>query len=361
MLESAARSVQDVLDGISPYALLLGDCRQVLDIFPDGCLDCVITSPPYWRQRTYDVGAGFTSALIGEENSPLAYVRTLVEVFSKVHRVLKPSGSLWLNLGDKYLDKNLLGIPWRVALALQENGWILRNDVIWEKMKGTQSSRDRLRNVHEHIFHFVKRRDYYFDADSIRIAPRLLPTMNGNDVVSATGVSGKKYREQILGSKYLSEEEKEAALSALDAVLNDIRAGRVVDFRMTIRGNQRTLHSDSTRVSGRAKELAEKGFFIIRSYAKGYLPADVWRIAPEDTVRSSEDTHYAVFPVELLRIPLRATCPPGGIVCDPFMGTGSTIVAAVEVGRRGIGIDISQTYIEVAAGRLQAIQMHLPM
>lgn len=359
--ENASAVVKKLIAGINSSAFLLGDCRSVLNDFPLESIDCVITSPPYWKQRSYDISDDFAGVLIGNEDSPDAYVAALSDVFSKIYRVLKPGGSVWLNLGDKYCDKNLMGMPWRVALALQKEGWILRNDIIWEKMKGTQSTDDRLRNVHEHIFHFVKRKDYYYDADGIRISPRLQPTVNGNEVISATGVSGKKYREQIARSELLGESEKAAALQALEGVLQEIRDGKVVDFRMTIRGNQRTLHSDSQGVSGRAKELADKGFFVLKSYAKGYLPSDVWRIAPEDIVRSLTDTHYAVFPVELLQVPLKATCPANGVVLDPFMGTGSTILAAVELGNRGIGIDISETYIEVATERLAAVQSKLIM
>lgn len=360
-MTDCADRIRRVVEGIDSYALLFGDCKKLLDLFPEESIDCVITSPPYWKLRRYDVSDRFADAAIGQESSPQDYVKALSEVFRKIRRVLKPSGSVWLNIGDKYYSKNLMGMPWRVALALQEDGWILRNDVIWEKMKGTQSARDRLRDVYEHVFHFAKRKKYFYDADRIRIPPRLQPTVSEDKIISATGVSGKRYRGQIVESQCLNEKERKAALQALGEVLQEIRDGKVVDFRMTIRGNQRTLHSNSKRVSGRAKELADKGFFIIKSRAKGYLPSDVWRIAPEDKVRSLKDTHYAVFPVELLQIPLKATCPPGGIVLDPFVGTGSAIVAAVELGNRGIGIDISKTYIDIALKRLAVVQTKLAL
>jgi DNA modification methylase len=129
-----------------------------------------------------------------------------------------------------------------------------------------------------------------------------------------------------------------------------MRRGEVVDFRMTIRGEQRTYHSENKKVSGRAKELNEKGYFIMKMRKTGFLPADIWRIVPEDTWR--KDTHCAVFPEELLKTPILSTCLLDGIVLDPFSGTGSTVKAAVNLGRRGIGIDLSKQYSEIATKRL---------
>jgi hypothetical protein len=188
----------------------------------------------------------------------------------------------------------------------------------------------------------------------ILVKPRLKPTVSDNGTISATGVSGKKYRRQIVESDQLNEKEREEALKALDGVLQQIRDGEVIDFRMTIRGEQRTYHSNSHRVSGRAKELEQKGFFLLKSYAKGYVPSDVWQIAPEDTVKDRSEVHYAVFPVELLEMPIKATCPPNGVILDPFVGVGSAIVGALYYGHRGLGIDVSPKYIEIAGERIMA-------
>ena len=170
-------------------------------------------------------------------------------------------------------------------------------------------------------------------------------------ITSATGVSGKKYFAQINNSHALSIEEKKHALKTLNETLSEMRTGEVVDFRMTIRGEQRTYHSNNKIVSGRAKELHDKGFFIIKMRKKGYLPSNIWRIVPEDTWR--KDTHCAVFPEELLKVPILSTSTPGSVVLDPFSGTGSTIDAAVKLGRKGIGIDLSAQYIEIAKNRLR--------
>ncbi len=294
-------------------------------------------------------------SVIGTEKEPGEYVEKLTVIFNKIKRVLKNDGSVWLNLGDKYHKKNLMGMPWRVALAMQDEEWILRNDVIWHQRKGTQSARDRLRDMYEHIFHFVKNRKYYYDDDSIRIKPSKLPTINGKQTVSATGVSEKKYRKQILESEKLSKREREEALKALDESLERIRNGELVNFRMTIRGTQRIYHSDNASVSGQAKELETKGFFILTSKAKGFLPSDIWDIVPED--QWQKDAHYAVFPTELFKIPILATSRVGGIVLDPFMGTGSAIVTANKFGRSGLGIELSEQYVKIAENRLNEAQL----
>lgn len=325
--------------------LLLGDALFVLRELPDSSVDCVMTSPPYWGKREYENGG------IGLERDYRDYVRHLAESFLELKRVLKPTGSFWLNIGDSYQRKNLLGIPWRVAFELTDNqGWILRNAVVWNKVKsGMDNTTDRLGNIYEMVFHFVKQsKGYYYNADAVRSKPREAKVVNGA-VVSATGVSGVRYRRQIELSTALSEQEKAAAYEALDKMLAEVAAGRISDFRMIIRGQQRTTHSDSEKVSGRAKELSEKGFYFLRYHPKGCKPSDVWDILPEDT--QGRNVHFAPYPVDLCRIPILATCPPEGVVLDPFCGTGTTLYAALNLGRKSVGIDISRKYLEIAQER----------
>lgn len=258
-----------------------------------------------------------------------------------------------MNLGDSYNSKGLVGVPWRVAFELIDNqGWILRNSVIWNKLKGgMDNSKDRLGNVHENIFHFVKQaKGYYYNADAIRSKPREAKVVNGA-IVSATGVSGVRYKRQIELSTALSETEKAAALAALEKMLADIGTGRAADFRMIIRGQQRSTHSDMEKVSGRARELREKGFYFLKYHPNGSKPGDVWDIIPEDTQR--RETHFAPYPIDLCRLPILATCPEDGLILDPFCGTGTTLVAARELGRKSIGIDISYRYLELAQKRCE--------
>lgn len=335
------------------HILISGNCLDILGDIDSESIDCVITSPPYWAMRIYDNAENANE--IGNEDDYRTYVKKLTVIFREVKRVLKPTGSLWLNLGDKYNNKALMGMPWRVALSLMDDGWILRNDVIWNQMKGTQSCKDRLRDSYEHVFHFVKSKKYYYDDKAIRIKPTLLPTINENQTISATGVSGKKYREQIHTSTELTDIEKKNALAALDETILRIRKGEINDFRMAIRGVQRPWHSDNIVVSGRAKELKEKGFYIMQIGANGALPTDIWNIVPEDTWR--KDKHYAVFPEALLKVPILATCPINGWILDPFSGTGSTVAAALKHKRRGIGIDLSEEYTNVARQRISELEI----
>jgi len=138
---------------------------------PDNSVDCVCTSPPYWGLRDYEL----EEEGIGLEPTPEAYCANMVEVFREVWRVLKPSGTVWMNLGDSYNEKDLVGIPWRVAFALQADGWYLRSDIIWSKPNPMpESVTDRPTKAHEYIFLLTKSSQYYYDADAIR--ERLLPS-----------------------------------------------------------------------------------------------------------------------------------------------------------------------------------------
>ncbi len=329
--------------------IFTGDAVHVLSTFPAGCVDVCMTSPPYWGHRAYAAEG------IGREATAAEYLDNLLAVFAQVQRVLKPTGSLWLNLGDTYCDKRLVGIPWRAAIKLvDEQGWILRNDVIWNKVKGSPDNAvNKLRNVHEHVFHFVRQpRGYYYDVDAIRSTPRRVKVKNGA-VVSATGVSGIRYRRQLQLSTALTEAEKARAYQALDAMLRDLQDGKVSDFRMIIRGQQRATHSNETSVSGRAKELRDRGFYFLRYHPNGAKPSDVWDIIPEDT--QTREEHYAPYPADLCRIPIAATCPPDGVVLDPFCGTGTTLLVATQLGRRSIGIDLAATYTALAQARCAAV------
>ena len=332
----------------SSAKVLCGDALDILRGLPSSSVDCCLTSPPYWGQREYSNGG------IGLEATPEEYINHLCLIVSEIRRVLTPTGSFWLNIGDAYRGKSLVGIPWRVAIKLiDEQDWILRNDVIWHKVKGApDNSTDKLRHVYEDVFHFVLRKKYYYDVDAIRSKPRRARIQNGA-VVSATGVSGVRYKRQIELSTALTDSEKSDALSSLDRILSDVAAGNVSDFRMIIRGQQRTTHSDSEKLSGRAKELKNKGFYFLKYHPKGTKPSDVWDIIPEDTQKRVG--HFAPYPEDLCRIPIISTCPPGGVVLDPFCGTGTTLAVAVGLGRVGIGIDISPEYVAMTKDRIASL------
>jgi DNA modification methylase len=328
---------------------LSGNSTAILSELPSQSIDFVMTSPPYWGQREY------LSQDIGLESSFQRYISNLLKVFEEVHRILKPRGSFWLNVGDAYQEKQLLGLPWRIAIAMTDHqGWVLRNSVIWNKVKGgPDNSKDKLRNIHENVFHFVKNpRDYFYDSDAIRKPPGTSRVVNGT-VISATGVSGVRYKRQIQLSTVLTQEERQEALAALNRTLQEVEEGKLADFRMIIRGCQRTTHSDSSRVSGRAKELERNGFYVLKYHPNGAKPGDVWDIIPEDTQGRAD--HFAAYPEDLCRIPLLATCPEGGIALDPFCGTGTTMAVAQKLNRKSIGIDISEEYIRAAQERCPSL------
>jgi site-specific DNA-methyltransferase (adenine-specific) len=145
-------------------SIIQGDAKTILQTLPDFSINCIITSPPYYMQRDYEA-----STQIGNEKSPVEYLQNLRVVFTECYRVLKEDGTLWLNLGDKYQDGNLLGIPWQVAFSLKEEGWILRSDIIWYKPNAMPASvKNRPTTDHEYLFLFTKSNDYYYDIDAIR-------------------------------------------------------------------------------------------------------------------------------------------------------------------------------------------------
>jgi DNA modification methylase len=332
-------------DSNEPY-FIQGDSFEVLSKLMDSSIDCIITSPPYWGHRIYSGGG------IGLEISHIEYIQNLLKITKELYRVLKSSGSFWLNIGDTYRNKKLQGIPWRVAIKLMdEQNWILRNSIIWNKHKGgLDSSKDKLRNMHENIFHFVKdEKLYFYDTTKIRSDARKSIVKNGS-VISATGVSGIRYKRQIELSTSLNNEEKQNAFNSLNGVLEKIKIGQISDFRMIIRGQQRATHSNSEIASGRAKELNQKGFYFLFYLPDGALPGDVWEIIPEDTQK--RNGHYAVYPEDLCKIPILATCPKNGIVLDPFSGSGTTSLVAWKNNRKSIGIDMSAEYIEFSKERI---------
>ncbi len=326
-----------------------GDALGVLGQLPTESIDCAMTSPPYWGQRDYGGGG------IGLEQTWQEYVVNLAAICRQVKRVLKPTGSFWLNIGDAYQNKNLLGLPWRVALTLtDQQEWVLRNSVVWNKVKGgMDNATDKLRNNHELLFHFVKKpRGYYYNVDAARHLPRSSRVVNGS-VVSATGVSGVRYRRQIELTTALSSQEKKQALAALDDILAEVQAGNISDFRMIIRGVQRATHSDSEKVSGRARELKERGFYFLKYHPNGSKLGDVWDILPEDTQKRK--SHFAPYPEDLCKTPILTTCPEEGIVLDPFAGTGTTNYVAFRLGRKSVGIEISDEHVRQARERCRLL------
>jgi len=295
--------------------LLLGDALEQLRTLPDGSVDCVVTSPPYYGLRDYG-----TPGQYGLEPTPAAYVETMRALFAEARRVLADDGTLWLNLGDSYASggrtsydtrggntrangyaaqrapselpgKNLLGVPWRTAFALQDDGWILRNEIIWHKTNAMpESIKDRLSTRHEHLFLFAKASRYRFDLDAIREPHTMRPQRRPR---------GHKERQKlgVLPAQTWSTSER-----------------------------------DEPGVDG---------------HPLGRNPGDVWSIP----TRPYPAAHFAVFPIDIPLRCIKAGCRPGGTVLDPFSGSGTTGAAARQLGRKYVGIDLNPAYHDLAKER----------
>lgn len=309
------------------------DSRKAWHWLPESSADAIVTSPPYFGLRDYGV-----DGQIGLEDGPAAYIETLADLLTGYgERALKPEGSLWLNLGDTYSSttkgtggenpsgslgwpgqddarrhmlvgqnfgarrvtpdfpaKCLLMIPERVALALIERGWILRNRVVWAKPNGMPTSvTDRLATKHEALFHFVRQPRYYYDLDAIR-----------KPFAPASVLRGQPHRAPKTGGR--------------DAAIYPGQAGQELDARKYLEG-------------------------------AGANPGDVWTIPTQPY----PDAHFAVFPPELVRRPILATVPEGGTVLDPFFGSGTVGVMARSLGRRTVGVELSPDYCALAAKRFR--------
>lgn len=263
-----------------------GDAEAVLATWPGQFVDLCLTSPPYYQLRDYGV-----AGQLGMEETPEEYIKRLVGVVDEIGRVLKDSGSLYLNLGDTYSGRGLMGIPWRVALALNQRGWLLRNSIVWHKINALPTSATtRFRSSHEFLFFFTKSKRYYFDLDAVR-EPHQTKTKTQEPRLRPHGTS-----------------------------------------RMIRGGN-------------------------FPGHPLGKNPADVWSLhtenRPKRLIVPGYEGHFAPFPESLCEKPILASCPPWGIVLDPFIGSGTTAVVARRLGRNFLGIDLSGDYVDLAARRLQ--------
>lgn len=298
-----------------------GNCLDVLKTLDDNSIDCCVTSPPYWGLRDYG-----NEDQLGLESLPEKFVENLVSVFREVKRVLKKEGTLWLNLGDTYFGgrnscgssktlskkqasskgaigqisgkikfnheilkpKDLVGIPWRVAFALQADGWYLRQDIIWHKPNPMpESVRDRCTKAHEYIFLLSKSPKYYFDSQSIKEPAVSAGQRRGG---------GKKYSRNAF-------------------VANRTDAQRLDRYGTTPSSRNRR---------------------------------SVWTVSN----KPFKGAHFATFPPDLIEPCILAGAPQDGIVLDPFMGSGTTGMVAKKHNRSFIGIELNAEYIEIAKKRI---------
>lgn len=290
--------------------IICGDSLSVLRGIHTDSVDCVITSPPYYGLRDYGM-----PGQIGLEVTYQEYIEKLCDIFDEIARVLKKTGTCWVNLGDSYAgsrkgygdtqpdpkfgkgrvrilrqqknqgipNKSLMQIPARFAMAMVDRGWILRQEIVWAKPNPMpESVKDRCTRSHEYIFMFTRSRKYWYDAEAIKTPSK--------DPTDDRGKRGGQKRKPT-------------------ALVNGIRSSGIYPM-----ANRRS----------------------------------VWSVG----VKPYKGAHFAVYPEELCTLPIRAGCPKGGTVLDPFMGSGTTLVVAKREGRQGIGIELNPEYIEIAKSRL---------
>jgi DNA modification methylase len=299
--------------------ILQGDCIESLKKLEDQSINTCITSPPYWGLRNYND----EEKQLGMEDTPEEFTENLVKVFREVKRVLRDDGTVWLNLGDSYSSggrttttnqslrgdkeygvtrpkpskgikpKDLIGIPWRVAFALQADGWYLRQDIIWHKPNPMpESVRDRCTKAHEYIFLLSKNVKYYYDHEAIK------------------------------------EDAKSAGKKVTSAKGWDISKGK---------GGHGSFHKD-----GRSKEFYE----FIQNPKRN--KRSVWTI----TTKPFKGAHFATFPKDLIEPCVLAGCPEGGTVLDPFGGSGTTGIVAAQHNRNAVLLELNQEYIDLANVRI---------
>ncbi len=326
--------------------IVCGDSAVLLKSIPANSIDLIITSPPYFQQREYDGGG------VGNEKQPEDYISALMEIFRECVRVIKPTGSIVFNVGDKYEDSSLLLMPYRFAIAATERyGVALVNNVTWVKSNPTpRQFKRRLVSSTEPFFHFVKSQDYKYFLDEF-LKPVEEPKTNGN----GTGENvGKKYFSLIQQST-LTPKQKEMAKNALEEVIEEVRNGEIQGFRMKIRG----IHSEpfGGQDGGRKIQLDKNGFTIIRIYGNP-LKKDVIT-TPVESLKNCP--HPAIYPVKIVDEFIKLLTQKGDIVLDPFVGSGSTAVSAFQNERVYIGFDISEEYCLYAQKRLSSVKHQLSL
>ena len=272
--------------------IMTGDCLEAMRSMAGNSVDCCVTSPPYWGLRDYGV-----EGQLGLESTPEEYVARMVEVFREVRRVLKPQGTLWLNLGDCYgKGKQLVGIPWRVAFALQADGWYLRQDIIWHKPNPMpESVRDRCTKAHEYIFLLAKSEKYFFDSGSIR--------------ETATSEKGKG-----------------------------------------VTGRGKNASARAVGCNGRQPQQDHSGW--MGGDGKTRNRRSVWTVTP----KPFNGAHFATFPTDLIEPCILAGCPQNGVVLDPFFGTGTAGLVAQKHARKWLGIELNPDYVTIAQNRLGLVE-----
>lgn len=331
----------------------IGDCREIMRRWvAEGMkVQMCVTSPPYWGLRDYGV-----PGQLGLEKTPQEYVANMVEVFRLVRELLAEDGTLWLNLGDTYAasrsyqvtdnknpavgpshhmghakppegykQKDLIGIPWRVAFALQADGWWLRSEITWcKKVPMPESVTDRPTSATEKIFLLTKSASYYYDADAVRNPPHE-SFLNDSRWQTGSTVANEKNGYEKAGAQ------------------NPKKLHRMFDKQ---RGHSRRHAGFNDRWDAMTKEEQMRFGSNMRNY---------WVLGPEPY----PEAHFATFPTEIPRRCILAGSRPGDMVLDPFMGSGTTAQVAQDLGRRWLGCELNPAYEKLQHTRAAQLGMRL--
>ena len=325
--------------------IICTDNLEAIKGLPNGSINLIVTSPPYFQQRDY--GYDYGAAGIGSEPSLQEYLDRLLCLFRECVRVTASDGSIVFNLGDKYQNGNLLLVPYRFAIAATETGLVkLVNAISWVKQNPTpRQFQRRLVSSVEPFFHFVKSDSYFYDINAFLSEPEVMPKKAN----AATPALGKKYFE-LLEQSDLTSEQKSLGRMALLQVIEEVKSGNIAGFRMKIRG----IHTEAFggQEGGRKIQMERQGFTVIRLMGNK-MKRDVIE-TPVETIKGGK--HPAIYPVRVVAELLRLLTRPGDVVLNPFMGSGSTAVACKMLNRQYIGYDINPLYCTEAQNRVEAFK-----
>lgn len=316
----------------------MGDCLSILPVLQAESVDCVVTSPPYWQLRDY--GA---SGQLGLEATPDEHVANMVKVFNEVHRVLKKTGTCFVNYGDSYATgkkwgktKDLCLIPQRFAIAMQNAGWWVRSEIIWAKPNPMpESVADRPASAHEKIFLFTKAPTYFYDAGVVR------QKLSGSSIQRLS----QDIEHQTGSSRANGGNKKNGNMKAVSGKY------RVKRQRGQVPGNR--VQAGLARLDQMTKAEQCANGRNLRDYEPAPMP--VWNIA---TVPFTGE-HFATFPPELAERCILAGCPKNGVVMDPFAGSGTTGLVALRHSRKAVLIEINENFMDIAVRRIKA-EWHVP-
>lgn len=358
-----------------------GDCVELMKHLPDSCVDVCITSPPYFNLRDYGV-----NGQIGMEYDPDAYIDNLMAVFNEVRRILKDDGSCWVNIDDVYSEQSLLCIPDRFKIRMTDSGWICRNEIIWHKPNAMPSSaKTRFNTDFEKMFFFTKKKKYFFNTQYEPLKSAL-PKSNSNrkntlgkyasteqEASVRQGMTKKRGEKIIFVRKQLPNQEAFVSFmrsrTNVDTIIENstLTRSKVEHwFRKDQSGFSYPSVEDWNEIkwlindwSDEFQEMDQKltdvtieTDDILKNAHKGRIKRAVWSI----NTKPFKGYHYAAFPEELVRTPILACTDEGGIVLDPFSGSGTTAVVAKKLGRNYIGMDLNPDYVTLANRRLDEVR-----